>query len=179
MAGAGALRERRAAPLAVVEEIPLRAAGRDAVFLFGTLMDVDILAALLARPIRPEERMAARLAGFRRVRAAEACYPILVPDPEAEVEGVLLLRPSAEDLRRINHYESDEYRAALFQVRGADGRRYRAWVFQARPEVLTATEQPWDFESWARRHKAGFFARIAEWMADYPESDQPEPRNRP
>ncbi len=156
-------------PLAVAEEVPPEAAGRTPIFFFGTLMDRDILAHLLGRPVGAEELRPARLSGFRRVAARNASYPVLLPDPEAVVEGLLFL-PGPEDVRRINHYESDEYRAELHLV-DSGGERLPAWLFIGREAVLEAGERPWDLRAWAARHKAGFFALLDEWMEDLPSED--------
>ncbi len=156
----------RPQPLRVAEQIPLSAAGRQPVFFFGTLMDPEILARLLARPLAPGERARAWLSGFRRVCARNAPYPVLLPDPLGRVEGILLRRPGREDLRRINYYESDEYRAELHEVLEEGLGVREAWLFVAREEVLRPGEQPWRLEDWARRHKAELLRQIEEWMAE-------------
>ncbi len=159
-------------PLAVAEEVPPEDAGGTPLFFFGTLMDREILAHLLARPVRPEELRPAVLAGFRRVAARNASYPVLLPDPAGRVEGVLF-RAGPGDLRRINHYECDEYRAERHEIRTADGETMAAWIFLGRETVMQAGEEPWDLDAWIARHKPGFFARIDEWMEDLP-PDEPD-----
>ena len=49
--------------------IPLSAAGGQPLFLFGTLMDLDVLAYLLERPVDLDDLEAATITGFRRVTA--------------------------------------------------------------------------------------------------------------
>ena len=71
----------------------------------------------------------ATLAGFRRVRLAEASYPMLVADAAGEVEGVLLRRASARDIRRLNHLESEEYLAEQRPVRLEDSTLTAAWLY--------------------------------------------------
>ncbi len=154
-------------PLAVAEEVPPRATGGTPFFFFGTLMDREILSHLLDRPVAAAELRPARLHGFRRVAARNASYPLLRPDPGGRVEGLLFFaRP--EDVRRINHYECDEYRAELHEVRTAGGETVAAWLYLGRDTVMEAGEEPWELDSWAARHKAAFFARIDEWMEDLP-----------
>jgi len=75
-----------------------------AIFLYGTLLDVRVLArrsgdARLARR-RP---VPAALDGHCRVVLRATPYPTLVPGPGI-VQGVLL-RPTAEALRRLATYE--------------------------------------------------------------------------
>ncbi len=161
----------RPRPLAVAEEVPSRTAGATPIFFFGTLMDRDVLAHLLGRPVAAGELRPVVLHGFRRVAARNASYPVLLPDPEGRVEGVLFLA-GAEDVRRINHYECDEYRAELHHVRTAAGEKVAAWLFLGRETVMEAGDRPWDLATWVRRHKAAFFARIDEWMEDLPPADR-------
>ena len=91
--------------------IPISAAGRVPLFLFGTLMDLDLLTYLLQRPVDVEDLVPATIHGFRRARAAGASYPVLVAEPGGMVAGRLLRRVTVRDIARINHYESEEYRA--------------------------------------------------------------------
>src|SRR3954451_21868760 len=72
--------------------ITLFAAGRQPLFFFGALMDLDVLAYLLERPVDLDDLQPATIAGFRRVRAAGASYPVLVPEAGGKVEGRLLRR---------------------------------------------------------------------------------------
>jgi gamma-glutamylcyclotransferase (GGCT)/AIG2-like uncharacterized protein YtfP len=146
--------------------IPATAAGRQPLFFFGTLMDLDVLAYLLERPIDVDDLQPASLAGFRRVRAAGASYPVLVPQEGGAVEGRLLRRASAADIARINHYESGEYLAELRHVRAADGREVAAWLYLGL-DHLSPSGEPWSLAGWQRRHKAGFFAACDGWMADF------------
>jgi hypothetical protein len=153
-------------PLGVADMIPVEAAGRQPLFFFGTLMDLDILTYVLRRPLAMDALEPATLAGFRRVCAREASYPVLISDALGAVEGVLLHAPTPRDIERINHFESGEYRAELHEVHGVGGRRMEAWLFAALEEELSATDQPWDLASWVGDHKAEFFARCDVWMAD-------------
>jgi hypothetical protein len=149
--------------------IPASAAGRDHVFFFGTLMHVVVLETVLDRPVEHHETMPARLCGYRRERAASASYPVLVDDPRGVVEGRLLQRPSVRDIRRINHFEADEYRAVRLDV-DAGRHRHQAWVFVALDDVeaMRPSGEPWDLERWAAAHLGAYRRAIEHWMADAP-----------
>jgi hypothetical protein len=138
-----------------------------AFFFFGTLMDPDVLAYILDRPIGSDEVDSAELAGFRRVCAREATYPVLVPDPEARLDGVVLLRPTPRDVLRIAHFESEEYEAEWTTVHRTDGGPLQARVFLAL-ETMSASAEPWDLPAWAAAHKAEFLERCRTWMLDAP-----------
>ena len=50
-------------------------------FFFGTLMDRDVLATVLDRPVATDEMIPAWLHDHQRMRAATVSYPVLVRSP--------------------------------------------------------------------------------------------------
>jgi hypothetical protein len=138
-----------------------------AYFFFGTLMDREVLATVLGRPIAGDELRRGWLHGYRRVRAASASYPILVPAPGLVVGGVVFTPRSALDEVRIRHFEEGEYAEHWSSVRLPGGRRLAARVFLAL-EALQATDEAWDLGSWASAYKAAFLVQCREWMRDCP-----------
>jgi hypothetical protein len=169
-------------PLGTSDVIPLSAAGREPVFFFGTLTDLDVLAHVLGRPLDLDDLEPATLDGHRRVRARDASYPLLIAAPfgAAAVPGLLLRRASRRDIARVNHFESGEYRAELRPVRALrDGTTRRAWLYVAL-EGLAPTDEAWDLEAWRALHKRDFFAACDGWMADCPSlADALDPRPPP
>ena len=155
-----------ARPLDMATMIPLAAAGRQPLFFFGTLTDLDVLAYLLERPVDLDDLQPATIAGFRRVRARGASYPVLVPAAEGRVEGRLLRKATARDIARINHYESEEYRAELRPVTTGAGVDTAAWLYLGL-DHLASTAAPWSLARWQAEHKAGFFAACGGWMSDF------------
>ena len=155
--------------LDVAAMIPPAAAGRQPLFFFGTLMDLDVLTYLLERPVDVADLRPATIQGFRRARAAGASYPVLVPEPGSQVDGRLLRRATARDIARINHYESGEYRAELRHVVTEDGAETAAWLYLAL-EHLAAADAHWSLTEWQAEHKAAFFAACDGWMSDFGES---------
>ena len=87
--------------LDVAAMIPPAAAGRQPLFFFGTLMDLDVLTYLLERPVDVADLRPATIQGFRRARAAGASYPVLVPEPGSQVDGRLLRRATADTAQRL------------------------------------------------------------------------------
>lgn len=153
-------------PLDIGAMIPLAAAGRQPLFFFGTLMDLDVLTFLLERPIDLADLCPAVIRGFRRCGIAGASYPMLVPDEGAVVEGRLMRRATARDIARINHYESEEYRAELHPVSTGAGVETAAWLYLGLDQLEAAAE-PWSLGRWQTQHKAGFFAACDVWMSDF------------
>ena len=138
-----------------------------AYFFFGTLVDRDVLAAVLDRPVGDDELSRAWLHGYRRVRAAGASYPILVPAPGVVVGGVVFQPRHARDDVRIRHFEDGEYAERWLLVRLTGGRQLVTRVFFAL-EGLQPTDESWDVEAWARTHKEAFLEQCREWMRDCP-----------
>ncbi|MGD9507852.1 MAG: gamma-glutamylcyclotransferase family protein [Geminicoccaceae bacterium] len=149
--------------------IPLTAAGRRPLFFFGTLMDLDVLTYLLERPVDVADLRPATLRGFRRMCVAGASYPVLVPDAVATVEGRLLRRAAVRDIARINHYESEEYRAELHHVVTEDGNETPAWLYLSL-DHMTPAEEAWSLAEWQSQHKAGFLEACDAWMSDFGEA---------
>lgn len=146
--------------------IPAEAAGRADVFLYGTLAHEEVLAAVLDRPIVAGELVPAVLAGYRREAVIGASYPLLVAHAAAEVAGRLLRRPTLRELRRINHFEADEYLAEELPVSVA-GRQQSAWVFLAL-EAMVPSGRAWELEQWAAMHLPAFRQRVVAWMKEAP-----------
>jgi gamma-glutamylcyclotransferase (GGCT)/AIG2-like uncharacterized protein YtfP len=159
-----------AAPLAAAPAIPLAAAGQVPIFLYGTLTAPEVLTRVLARPVTPDDLEPARLDGFRRLRAADAHYPVLAPSPGATVDGLLLRRPTRRDILRLNRFESGEYRAELRPVRARRDATLPAWLYAAGPD-LPASSEPWHPDTWRAVHAADFLAACHAWMADCPEDE--------
>lgn len=144
------------------------------VFLYGTLLDQDILARLLGRRVGSDELEPARLTGFRRVKARNAPYPVLVSDRFGTVHGCLLLSPTPEDLRRIADYE-DDYRAAVLDVITAQGRHARALVYLAREDLYRPSDEPWEPQHWAAEHKEQLLRLLDRWLAEREARRAPAP----
>jgi gamma-glutamylcyclotransferase (GGCT)/AIG2-like uncharacterized protein YtfP len=144
--------------------IPLAAAGRDTVFFYGTLVDADVLAAVLGRQVLVGEVVPGELAGFSRRRAVGVSYPVLAREEGGHVAGSVLLKADSGDIRRLNAFEGGEYRAARGTVRLADGSEIVAWYFTALAH-LVAEPQEWVLAEWQRQAKAGFLGRCGGWAA--------------
>ncbi len=123
-------------------------------FFYGSLMDADVLSAVIGERIEPARLALARLPGFMRLRARNSAFPLIVPAPEEKegVEGVLVRGLSATAVRRLARYEGAAYTAMRRPVVVTASGRRDAYVFvSTRPG--RATGQAWDFEAWRRRHK--------------------------
>ncbi|MCW5731529.1 MAG: gamma-glutamylcyclotransferase [Alphaproteobacteria bacterium] len=127
-------------------------------FFYGTLMDPDVLARVLGRAVGRERLLPAQLPGFRRFRARQGSYPILVPGaPEDVVDGLLASGLDEADGARLLAYEGPGYDLLAKEVTlKADGRRVEALVFLPN-ERLAPSEQDWDLARWQALDKADFW----------------------
>ncbi|MCS6781008.1 MAG: gamma-glutamylcyclotransferase [Geminicoccaceae bacterium] len=128
-------------------------------FFFGTLMDPDILGLVIGRRVEEGELEPARLTGFRRVRVAGASYPMLVPDPEASVEGRLWRGGTASERARLDAYEGPGYRLEPVVVEARGGERVEALVYRAVEGALRPSGEPWELALWQARFKPLYLAR--------------------
>lgn len=160
-----------AVPVSVTTEGDLADAGLP-LFVYGSLLDHDVIAAVLARPVSDIVLTSASLSGFRRQRVRGECYPVLVPHPEtfgfeSVVEGALVDGLSDADLDRIHFYEGEGYALRpLTVVVGEERRRTRVRVFLA-TSALEDSDEPWDLSHWQRTEKTLALLLTRELMACY------------
>ncbi len=128
-------------------------------FFYGTLMDGDVLGAVIGRPASTVRRQGASVEGYRRFHRFGASYPILVPSPDGRIEGILAsgLRPA--DMARLIAFEGSDYDLVEISVRAVRCGPTRAMIFMSGPEVM-ASPQEWTLTTWTPRHKKEYLRRI-------------------
>ena len=125
-------------------------------FFYGTLIDADVRRALLgphaSRRVEP-----ARLQGWRRVAVSGKTYPVVVAEPDASVDGVLVRGLSAAARRRLTRYEdANLYALATVDVLAMGcAHPVSALAFVAKETATRRAPRSvgWSFEDWRRRHK--------------------------
>ena len=137
-------------------------------FFYGTLMDQDVLGAVLGRRIAPARLKPAVLVGYRCVYAKGVTYPALVPGAAGDaVTGCVMVGVTPPEAARLRRFEGADYREAPLTVT-AEGRGERsAVVFLPRSRMVT-TDRPWDLDAWRRRHKRDYLGRVRGWMGMAP-----------
>jgi gamma-glutamylcyclotransferase (GGCT)/AIG2-like uncharacterized protein YtfP len=143
----------RAIPLSAKGPIPLDC------FFYGTLMDVDVLGAVIGRPASTVRRQVAVVEGYRRFYKLGASYPILVPMPGGRIEGVLASGLRQVDMARLVAFEGSDYDLVEVSVKAERIGPTRSMIFMSKPEVMASSEE-WTLASWARRHKQKYLRRI-------------------
>ncbi len=127
-------------------------------FFYGTLMDTEVLGAVIGRRIPAASRRRAFIHGYQRVYRAGAWYPILVADAESRVEGVLVSALTAADAARLTAFEGDEYDLVEVPVTSARGDVTLANVFIPVPGVPGSSRE-WTFQEWRRKHRKEYVRR--------------------
>jgi gamma-glutamylcyclotransferase (GGCT)/AIG2-like uncharacterized protein YtfP len=125
-------------------------------FLYGTLRDADILAAVLGRIVPETDLVTAHAPDYAAVYFPGQVYPALVARPGSVAPG-LLLAPTADDLAALDAFEGDEYRRGPLLAVTAEG-PVTADVYW--PDIAVAPSAlDWTLENWSREHKPLVLAR--------------------
>ena len=132
-------------------------------FVFGTLLDLDVLGIVLDRKIEEPFIRSATLGGFRCVRISDETYPVLVAEPDAIVRGGVLQNLNDTDWSRIRFFESYEYELepCLIEV---EGEEFVEAVYCSEGITAGAFES-WTLSWWQNHHKANFLHLITAYMA--------------
>ena len=145
----------------MAEDVPTRS-----MFFFGTLMDADVLAAVLGRLPATQDREAAFARGWRRVFVASRPYPMLIPQSGGRVEGLLVSGLSEREYERLGFYEGWEYVTAPVSVRTLAGRAVETEMFTCSDGILS-DNRDWRLDVWQRKHKPAALVAAAEIMARF------------
>ena len=129
-------------------------------FLYGTLRDPDILAAVLGRTVFNHNFVAATAPDCAAVYFPDRLYPALVQRPGSTAPGLLLTEATADDLAALDAFEGDEYWRGSLQVLTAMG-PVAAEVYW--PAItIAASALDWTLERWTHEHKRDVLSRETE-----------------
>jgi hypothetical protein len=135
-------------------------------FFFGTLMDIDVLSRVVARPVADAELDEALLWGYRRHAARNAPYPVLRPHRVCHVKGWLFQPRSVDERARVDHFEADEYAPAVLRVQHGT-RMVAANCYLDLDDVFDVVDEDWSLHWFQTREKPGYLRACDGWMADY------------
>ena len=122
----------------------------DLLFVYGTLRDPDLLAAVLARPVEAAS-LAAAAPGFQTVHYPRRAYPALVRRPGGRVPGLLLTNISRFEFDLLDAYEGPEYRRSNIAV-VVDEELHEAHAYLPAIDIPRDAGE-WSFETWQALHK--------------------------
>lgn len=120
-------------------------------FVFGTLLDPDLVSVVIGSDISGFRTEPARVHGQKAVRAAHAAYPILVEHPEAVTHGLLIHGLTDEQVERIAFYETHEYELSGIHVHRAEEPVHARAFFSI--DAVIPSEDLWRLAEWQRQHK--------------------------
>ena len=123
----------------------------DLLFVYGTLRDPDLLAAVLGRPLQAGHQLPAAAPGFVALHYPRRIYPALVRRPGGAAPGLVLtdLSPFEHDL--LDAFEGEEDRPTLIPVM-LEGEIHEAYAYLPAIEV-PANALPWTLETWQATHQ--------------------------
>ena len=133
-------------------------------FVYGTLCDAELFAAVAGRPITRFRPVAARAAQTRAVLAADEPMP-LITRGNGVTKGLLLTEISGEAWRRIRFYEDDVYQLAPIRLQLRSGKRMGAFAFWPKRAARTWFRM-WNFREWQRTEKMRALVAARQFM-DY------------
>ena len=132
-------------------------------FVYGTLRDADVLAAVLGRLDGQKTAIAASAPGYRAVFVPDRTYPALLADRTATAPGLLLKGLAQADVALLDFFEGEEYSRGAIEII-VSGEPVAADVYWSVVPVPADAPQ-WELEAWAGRYKAAFLAAETETIA--------------
>ena len=140
-------------------------------FVFGTLMDEDVLKWVSGMDLSELELQPAVANGFKRRQVKGECFPVLVPSAQAKVSGLLIggLTPLA--LQRTQFFEGDEYYLEGIVVAGMPDSHSSLLTpgdinaqYFADHQVYDIENRDWSVHTWREQEKRDFMPRLTHYM---------------
>ncbi len=122
-------------------------------FVYGTLRDPDLLAAVLGRPLRPETMHVARAPGFCAVHYPGRIYPALIRVPGAAAAGLLLTDLTTFERDLLDAFEGEEYRRETIAAMLADEPELHEADAYIPAIAVPNPGEDWLLADWQRLHK--------------------------
>jgi gamma-glutamylcyclotransferase (GGCT)/AIG2-like uncharacterized protein YtfP len=121
-------------------------------FVYGTLRDAELRAAVLGRVLDPNGIAAAAAPGYRAAEIPGRPYPALLHAPGCAAGGLLLLGITPFEFDLLDAYEGEEYRRTPVPVM-VEGELHTVDAYL--PAIaVPATAADWSLARWQARHKA-------------------------
>lgn len=120
-------------------------------FVYGTLQDADVLAAVLGWVVELTSLHRAIAPGYRATAYPRRVYPGLVVSPGDAAPGHVIHDLLPLDLAALDAFEGDEYVRGTIEVL-IDGQRAQAQTYL--PTITMSALAPvWSLSDWTSRHK--------------------------
>ncbi len=137
----------------------------DCLFVFGSLMDRDVLGLVAGMDVNSLELQAVTVSGYRQSEVAEESYPVLVAQEDSRCSGMLIRGLTSVALERILFFEGEEYLLSPISVNplGTSDSPVDAYYFRD-AGVYTVRPNAWSFEAWQSQHKQSFLVASRAYM---------------
>jgi gamma-glutamylcyclotransferase (GGCT)/AIG2-like uncharacterized protein YtfP len=132
---------------------------RHHLYAYGTLQVGAIFAQIVGRAI---EGQPATLTGYACYRISDRVYPAIVEAPGSEVQGVVYLGLTAEELERLDVYEGHLYERREVRVRQEDGSLLVETYVLCPEHRHRLSSEAWDRERFERLHLASYLAAVSQ-----------------
>ncbi len=134
-------------------------------FFYGSLMDRELLEAVIDRTGDHLHMQPAQLAGYAAETAHGYSFPTLVARDDGLVRGIVTHGLSDDDVARISYFEDTEYAPSLVEVTTANARvAARAYMSAG---SLRSSGEDWDFGHWRIHHKSVLVAVTRRVMREH------------
>jgi hypothetical protein len=133
-------------------------------FVFGTLMDPDVMRLVVGRGMETAAPAPARLSGYAARRAFGETFPILVAQPGAVAEGLIVGPFDERELERIRFFDGEEFEMRPVSASGPDGDIVRITACLS-TGILADTGEPWSLDQWQAVEKPRALNEIESYMA--------------
>ena len=125
-------------------------------FIYGTLLDDEVLSAVLGHDCRSIQSVEAEAPFMRVFKVAHVDYPCLLDGQDSDVaEGALLTGLSNDDIAKLDQFEGDNYKRSPLDVI-SENRLVKTWAYQ--PLIVLETDGAWSFDKWSKEGRTAFLA---------------------
>ncbi|EFW19145.1 hypothetical protein D8B26_007313 [Coccidioides posadasii str. Silveira] len=129
-------------------------------FVYGSLMDTDVIQVVLSLTAPPPPLQAAKLRDYRM--KMWHIYPTLIPHKGSEIQGRVYPVESLDHFQRLESYETRAYTWTVCDVELDDGsvaQGCRVFIWAGDPESSELYEGSFDLERYQTRYKPSMMGR--------------------
>jgi len=134
------------------------------VFVYGTLLDIDVLETVLTAPLSIHDLGTYALDDYQAVLALNEVFPILISKPGHKIYGQVI-EVSNKDLLRLDYYEGEGYNRVEAMVSSND---ITINVFVYMPnELLNFSSIEWNIKEFSTHFKNAFILKTKDYMLTF------------
>ncbi|EEP78624.1 predicted protein [Uncinocarpus reesii 1704] len=129
-------------------------------FVYGSLMDTDVIQAVLRIPKPPPLRSAV-LSDYKM--KMWRIYPTLIPHEGTQVTGKVFMVDDIDQFQRLQKYETRAYSWTECEVELEDGtvaRDCRVFIWAGDPDSADLRDGSFDLEVYQKEYKPALFGRV-------------------